>query len=141
MQAGFHLSSTLLKTDSSLYRGHRAYKNQLSASSRSSYLVACTRPDLAYSAPCLAQFLSNPSSAHELAFRHVMRYLRGTSNWSLCLGCLGKNTTIVAYCDSDWGSNYDSKSFSGSCVFLYGLIGWKTTKQEVVALSSTEAEY
>ncbi|MBW0555708.1 hypothetical protein O181_095423 [Austropuccinia psidii MF-1] len=105
------------------------------------YLVACTRPDLAYSASCLSQFLSLPSHDHELAFKHVLRYLKGTSTWGLWLGKIGNNSSITAYCDSDWGSNYDSRSFSGSCVLLYGLVGWKTTKQEVVALSSTEAEY
>ncbi|MBW0516785.1 hypothetical protein O181_056500 [Austropuccinia psidii MF-1] len=105
------------------------------------YLVACTRPDLAYSASCLSQFLSLPSYEHELAFKHVLRYLKGTSTWGLWLGRIDDSSSIIGYCDSDWGSNYNSRSFSGSCIFLYGLVGWKTTKQEVVALSSTEAEY
>ncbi|MBW0494912.1 hypothetical protein O181_034627 [Austropuccinia psidii MF-1] len=105
------------------------------------YLLACTRPDIAYSASCLSQFLSFPSHDHELAFMHVLRYLKGTSTWELWLGRRGDNSSIVAYCNSDWGSNCDSRSFSGSCVFLYGLIGWKTTKKGVVALSSKEAEY
>ncbi|MBW0500805.1 hypothetical protein O181_040520 [Austropuccinia psidii MF-1] len=105
------------------------------------YLVACTRPDLAYSASCLSQFLSLPSYEHELAFKHVLHYLKGTSTWGLWLGRRNDSSSIIAYWDSDWGSNYDSTSFSGSCVILYGLVGWKTTKQDVVVLSSTEAEY
>ncbi|MBW0538526.1 hypothetical protein O181_078241 [Austropuccinia psidii MF-1] len=80
------------------------------------YLVTCTRPDLASSASRLSQFLNNP-------------------------GRVGDNSVISAFCDSDWGSNYDSRSFSGSCLFLHGPVGWKTSKQEVVSLSSTEAEY
>ncbi|MBW0523675.1 hypothetical protein O181_063390 [Austropuccinia psidii MF-1] len=86
-----------------------------------SYLVACTRPDLEYSASCLSQFLSLPSYEHELAFKHVLRYLKGTSTWGLWLGRRDDSSSIIAYCDSDWGSNYDSRSFSGSCIFLYGL--------------------
>ncbi|MBW0526255.1 hypothetical protein O181_065970 [Austropuccinia psidii MF-1] len=78
------------------------------------YLVTCTRPDLAYSASCLAQFLNDPSSKHEAAFKHVLRYLSGTRSWGITLG---------------------------SCLFFYGLVGWKTSKQDVVSLSSTEAEY
>ncbi|MBW0537181.1 hypothetical protein O181_076896 [Austropuccinia psidii MF-1] len=41
------------------------------------YLVTCTRPDLAYSASCLAQFLNDPSS------KHVLRYLSGTRAWGV----------------------------------------------------------
>ncbi|MBW0524235.1 hypothetical protein O181_063950 [Austropuccinia psidii MF-1] len=99
------------------------------------------KPALAYSASCLSRFLSLPSYDHELAFKHVLHYLKGTSTWGLWLGRRGDNSSIIAYCNSDWGSNYDSRSFSGSCVFQYGLVGRKATKQEVVALSSTEAEY
>ncbi|MBW0487093.1 hypothetical protein O181_026808 [Austropuccinia psidii MF-1] len=71
---------------------------------------------------------------------HVLCYLKGTSTWGLWLRRRGDNSSIVAYCNSDWGSNYNSSFSSGICVFLYGLIGWKTTEQEVVAPSSTEAE-
>ncbi|MBW0561563.1 hypothetical protein O181_101278 [Austropuccinia psidii MF-1] len=49
------------------------------------YLVTCTRPDLAYSASCLAQFLNDPSSKHEAAFKHVLRYLSGTRSWGITL--------------------------------------------------------
>ncbi|MBW0555786.1 hypothetical protein O181_095501 [Austropuccinia psidii MF-1] len=94
------------------------------------YLVACTRPDLAYSASCLAQFFSNPSDGHELSIRHVIQYLCGNSNWCLCLGCLSNNATIVAYCDSDWGLNYDSRSFSGSCVFSMVLLDGRQQRKK-----------
>ncbi|MBW0564607.1 hypothetical protein O181_104322 [Austropuccinia psidii MF-1] len=105
------------------------------------YLVTCTRPDLAFSASRPSQFLNNPGREHELAFMHVLRYLRGTSTWGITLGRVGDNSVISAFCDSDLGSNYDSRSFSGSCLFLHGQVGWKTSKQEVVSLSSTEAKY
>ncbi|MBW0549608.1 hypothetical protein O181_089323 [Austropuccinia psidii MF-1] len=105
------------------------------------YLVTCTRTDLAYSASCLAQFLNDPSSEHEAAFKHVLQYLSGTQTWGISLGELGINSVVTLYCDSDWGSNFDSRSFSGSCLFFYGLVGGKTSKWDVVSLSSTEAEY
>ncbi|MBW0466951.1 hypothetical protein O181_006666, partial [Austropuccinia psidii MF-1] len=105
------------------------------------YLVSCTRPDIAFSVSCLAQFLNAPSVEHENAFKHVIWYLKGTKSWGITLGDVGDNSLIRAFSNADWGSNYDSRSISGSCVFYYGLVGWTTSKQEVVALSSTEAEY
>ncbi|MBW0570272.1 hypothetical protein O181_109987 [Austropuccinia psidii MF-1] len=93
------------------------------------YLVACTRPDLAYSASCLSQFLSFSSHDHELPLMHILLYLEGMSTWGLWIGRQGDNFSIFAYFNSDRGSNDDSRSFSGSFVFLYGLIGWKTMKQ------------
>ncbi|MBW0530599.1 hypothetical protein O181_070314, partial [Austropuccinia psidii MF-1] len=60
------------------------------------YLVAYTRPDLAYSASFLSQFLSSPSYKHELAFKHVLPYLKGTSTWGLWLGRRGDNSSIFA---------------------------------------------
>ncbi|MBW0482166.1 hypothetical protein O181_021881 [Austropuccinia psidii MF-1] len=72
------------------------------------YLVSCTRPDIAYTASCLAQFLNNPSKEHEMVFKHVLQYLKGTKDWALSLGHSQDNSIITAYCDADWGSNFDS---------------------------------
>ncbi|MBW0461178.1 hypothetical protein O181_000893 [Austropuccinia psidii MF-1] len=105
------------------------------------YLVSCTRLDVAYTASCLAQFLNNPRKEHEMVFKNVLGYLKGTKIWGLSLVPSQDNSIIKAYCDADWGSNFDLQSFSGSCVFLYGLISWKKLKKDIVTLSSTEAEY
>ncbi|MBW0522944.1 hypothetical protein O181_062659 [Austropuccinia psidii MF-1] len=105
------------------------------------YLVTCMHSDLAFSAYRLSQFLNNPGCEHELAFMHFLCYLHGTSTWGITLGRVGDNSVISAFCNLDWGSNYDSRSFSGICLLLHGPIGWKTSKQEVVSLSSTEAKY
>ena len=50
---------------------------------------------------------------------------------------------IEGFCDSDWaGDKDDSKSTSGYLFTLSGAaICWKSRKQNLIALSSTEAEY
>jgi hypothetical protein len=57
---------------------------------------------------------------------------------------LGSDLTgLFGYTDSDWASDKDSrKSTSGYIFTLYGgAISWKSSKQSVLATSSSEAEY
>lgn len=51
--------------------------------------------------------------------------------------------SLVCYSDADWGSNIiDRKSYSGYVLFFPGgPISWESKKQNIVALSSMEAEY
>ncbi|KAM2660445.1 hypothetical protein EV2_022859 [Malus domestica] len=53
------------------------------------------------------------------------------------------STTISGYTNADWERNaIDRKSTTGYCTFVGGnLVTWKSKKQQVIALSSAEAEY
>ncbi|MBW0551692.1 hypothetical protein O181_091407 [Austropuccinia psidii MF-1] len=75
-------------------------------------LFSCTRPDIAYCSSCLSQFLSLPSYDHELAFLHIFRYLKGTSTWGQWIGRRGYHSSIISYCNAEWGSNNHNRSFS-----------------------------
>ncbi|MBW0468576.1 hypothetical protein O181_008291 [Austropuccinia psidii MF-1] len=96
--------------------------------------------NLAYATSVLSQFLDKPSSCHVSAFKRILQYLQGTKNYELTLGGTIKNPKIIGYSDSDWGSNYDGRSFSGYSVLCGGLIIWKSKKQPITALSTTEGE-
>lgn len=100
-----------------------------------------TRPDIAYSVNQLCQFMHSPTSAHWIAAKRVLRYLKGSIDHGLFFqkGSL----TLEAYCDSDWaGDPDDRRSTTGFGVFLGPcLVSWCAKKQPVVARSSTEAEY
>jgi hypothetical protein len=52
-------------------------------------------------------------------------------------------TGITGFTDSDWAGDKDSRKSTSGYVFLLhgGAVSWKSTKQSVVATSSTEAEY
>ena len=105
------------------------------------YASLATRPDISFAVNKLAQFLNNPGQAHVEAAIRILRYLKGTKNWSLNLG--GRVADIAGYTDSDWGGDRDDRKSIGAYVFRMGdgAITWKTKKQSSVALSSVEAEY
>ena len=101
-----------------------------------------TRPDIAYAVNCLSQFMDNPRVSHLQAGHRVLRYLKGTTGWGLHFKRQG-TLSLDAYTDSDFaGSLTDCRSTTGYCTFLAGnLITWRSKKQEVVARSTTEAEF
>ena len=107
------------------------------------YVMTCTRPDLCYAVNMLSQHMANPKVIHLNLAKHVLRYLKGTINYGLTFTKV-KDLSIVGFCDSDWGSSPDRRSISGYCYTLNTkgpLISWSSSKQRVVALSSSEAEY
>ena len=70
-----------------------------------------------------------------------MRYLRGIVFQSLLLSSTSF-LELRAYFDVDYDNDpTDCKSVTGFCIFLGDyLISWKSKKQSIVSLSSTEVE-
>ena len=116
------------------------------------YAMLGTRPDIAFAVTALSQFNSNPGPSHWLAVKHVLRYLRGTTDYQLTYGAWGGPVTpavharplnLHGFCDSDWASNPDDRRSVTGYVFMLGrgAVSWQAQKQTTVALSSVEAEY
>lgn len=107
------------------------------------HFMVQTRPDLAQGVSRLAQFMSNPTNTHWLALKHILRYLQGTRRLGICFNKAIGNLIMEVWTDSSWGEDpNDSRSTSGYVVLMAGgPVAWKSTKQQSVALSSTEAEY
>ena len=108
------------------------------------YISITTRPDIAAAVGIVGQFVSNPGLVHWKAVKRIFRYLQGTVDLSLVLGGHhGGPVNIRGLCDSDWASDVDDrKSRTGYLFYIQGsLISWKSSKQQSVATSSTEAEY
>ena len=94
----------------------------------------------------LSQHFSEPTEEHWLTVKHVLRYLKGTSDKELCFRKNHKEGLgLRIYTDADWAADVtDRRSTTGYCVSLSentSLISWKTRKQPTVALSTCEAEY
>ena len=108
------------------------------------YLMIATRPDICYAVTKLSQHMSKPTKAHLGLAKHVLRYIKGTLDFSLKFTKSNDPLKLTGFCDSDWGSSDDRRSITGYCYKLNTngpLISWKSQKQRIVALSSCEAEY
>lgn len=107
------------------------------------YASTISRPDLSQPASVLSRFISKWNDTHYQAAKHLLRYIRGTTD--LCLvfdGNCGKRI-IQGYADADWGGDLDTRRSTTGYIFkVYGgTIAWKSRRQPTVALSTTEAEY
>jgi hypothetical protein len=116
------------------------------------YASISTRPDIAHAVHWLASNMVAPTARHMQAAEHVLRYLSGTTSMGLVFGSRGSKAaadsskpTAVECCvfaDADWaGDKSDRKSISGWVAKVNGdPISWSSKKQNVVALSTCEAE-
>lgn len=106
------------------------------------FLAVNTRPDIAFVTSYLSQFNLNHDAQHWKAAKRILRYLKGTIDYSLTYQKTN-SLNVVGFCDADWANDLnDRKSYTGFVFILgNGAISWEAQKQCLVALSSTEAEY
>lgn len=106
------------------------------------YASVGTRPDITFAVSTLSQFLEKPHKTHMKALHRVFKYLKGTRELRLVLGGNDEDAEPLGYSDADWAGQLHRHSITGY-EFFFGSspISWRSKKQPVVALSSTESEY
>ncbi|UYV70259.1 hypothetical protein LAZ67_7002299, partial [Cordylochernes scorpioides] len=103
------------------------------------YLSTGTRPDISFNVSNLSQYSNDPREIHLTGVKRIYRYLKGTRNKMLAYKSKDNNITIST--DASWCTTRDAKSYSGYTVKLGdNLINWRSRKQNLVALSTCEAE-
>ena len=104
------------------------------------YAAVATRPDISFAVSTLSQFLENPGESHWEAVKRVFRYLAGTQEHALTYG--GERHELTGYTDADGSSQDHRRAISGYAFTIDGgAISWSSRKQELIALSTAEAEY
>ena len=104
------------------------------------HLMTATRPDISYAVNAVSQHMKSYRKIHWEAVKRILRYLKGTCSYALCLGGT-KPIRLTAFADGDCANSPDRKSITGYFFSLGdGAFGWKSQKQSIVASSTTEAE-
>ena len=108
------------------------------------YLIRGTRPDITHSVMVLAKSMSEPGPRVITKLKRVLRCLKGTvSIGSTYSKDDDDGDKLTAYVDSDHVGDED-KGYSTTGIVLHfsgGPVDWRSTKQQVVATSTVEAEY
>ncbi|KAJ9556017.1 hypothetical protein OSB04_010631 [Centaurea solstitialis] len=107
------------------------------------YAMLCTRPDVAYSVSVTSRYQQNPGEAHWVAVKNILKYMRQTKEMFLVFGRSEDEISVTGYTDASFHTDRDDfKSQSGYVFTLKGgAISWKSSKQDTIADSTTEAEY
>lgn len=105
------------------------------------FLMQGTRPDIAFAVNNASRYNNCFNSSHWKAVKRILRYLKLTQNNKLVFS--KQPEKIMAFVDADWASNEDTRKSCTGFIFMYGgaAVLWKSGRQPIVALSSTEAEY
>ncbi|KAL0361076.1 UNVERIFIED_CONTAM: Retrovirus-related Pol polyprotein from transposon TNT 1-94 [Sesamum radiatum] len=107
------------------------------------YLMVSTRPDIAYAVSCLSRFMSNAGLPHWGALKWLLRYLNGSMDIGIIFSKHSDDVNLIGYVDSNYANDRDSRRSTTSYVFTLcgACISWKSQLQNIVGLSTTEAEY
>ena len=113
----------------------------LSAIGALMYLANCTRPAISFSVNLLARYSSVPTRRHWNGVKHVLRYLRGTTDMRLFYSKCS-NSQLVGYADAGFLSDPHKGRFQTGYLFTCRntAILWRSVKQTLVATSSNHSE-
>ena len=78
------------------------------------YAMLCTRLDIYYVVGMVSRYQSNPGPAHQIAIKHILKYLKRTKDYMLVYS--STNLILVGNTDSDFQSDKDL----GKSTFGYG---------------------
>ena len=108
------------------------------------YLVTHSRPDIAHAVRTLSSKTNSFTWADYCDAVRVLRYLQGTLKYGILMRISGRASwDITVYTDADFSNDVgDRKSISGYATQIDGnTIAWGSSKQSMVAQSTSEAEY
>nr|GEX15477.1 hypothetical protein [Tanacetum cinerariifolium] len=100
------------------------------------------RPDIMFSVYACLRFQVQPKVSYLHIVKRIFRYLKGQPKLGLWYH-KDSPLTLEAFFESDYaGASLDKKSTTRGCQFIGSrLISWQCKKQNVVANSTTKAEY
>jgi len=104
--------------------------------------ICNTRPDISYQVSQVARFMEDPGREHYRAVKHLLKYLRGTSNFGLRLSSEGA-VVLSGYADADFAGDIDTRRSTYGYFFTIGkgAVAFKSKLCPSVTLSSCESEY
>lgn len=105
------------------------------------YAAVISRPDISYAVGRVSRKVSNPTMTDWKNVKRIFRYLKDKERYGITYQQNYKYT-LSAYCDSDFaGDKTTQRSTTGSVILLGDSpIYWKSQRQSLVTLSTTEAE-
>ena len=107
------------------------------------YLSTWTHPEISFPVNVLARFSNAPRKCHWIGLKRVVRYLMGAADQGVSYHFANDGVLRVqGFCDSDYSNCVKSRKSQTGFVFTINgsPIAWCSRRQEVVSLSSTEAE-
>ncbi|KAJ9541506.1 hypothetical protein OSB04_028012 [Centaurea solstitialis] len=88
-------------------------------------------------------YQQNPGEPHWVAVKNILKYLRRTKDMFLVFGGSEDEISVNGYSDASFQTDRDAFRSQSGYVFTLngGAISWKSSKQDTIADSTTEAEY
>jgi hypothetical protein len=106
------------------------------------YAMICTRPDVSYALSVTSRYQADPGESHWAAVKTILKYLRRTKDMFLVYGG-DDELSVKGYTDASYLTDLDDSRSQSGYVFIMngGAVSWKSSKQDTVSASTTEAEY
>ncbi|GKF89024.1 hypothetical protein Tco_0262987 [Tanacetum coccineum] len=108
------------------------------------YVVRYTCPDVAFAQNITSRFQQNLGELHWIAVKNILKYLHNTKDIFLVYGGdIKRELKVSCYTDAGYLTDADDLKSQTGYVFVLngGVVDWKSTKQNIFATSSAEAEY
>ncbi|XP_072375542.1 uncharacterized protein [Diabrotica undecimpunctata] len=106
------------------------------------FLATTSRPDITFAVNQVSRLFNDWSDEHWKTVKRIFSYLKYTAHYKIVY----RKTTqikVIGYTDADYAGCLDTIKSTSGYVFILGNgpITWKSQKQNIVAQSTTEAEY